>query len=81
MILLDTISTENIHTGPGLSISLCGARYNGIQQTVDGEKIVIFTDPVTSIALMLPEREVTIGTIWRMLTRHRREHFGIPQSA
>lgn len=82
MMLFDTIATENIHAGPGLCVALNGARYHGIRETVgDYPNVVVFTDPVTSITLILPENEVTIGNVYRALRKHRVEHFGLPQSA
>lgn len=82
MTLFDTITTDNIHAGPGLCVSLNGARYHGVREMAPGyESIVVFTDPVTSLTLTMPQNEVTIGNVYRALRKHRADHFGVPQSA
>lgn len=82
MTLFDTITTDNIHAGPGLCVSLNGARYNGIREMAPGyESRIVFTDPVTSLTLTMPVSDVTIGNVYRALRQHRIDHFGLPQSA
>ncbi len=72
MIWLDTIDMVNLHQGPAFLVSLCGARYNGIQQTTT-EPHVVFTDPVTHSTMMLPVSEISVGRVWRKLTAKRAE--------
>jgi len=79
---MEIIDLHNPHRGPAFLIGLCGARFNGIQQTATGwPNVVLFTDPVTSLTIAMNENDVTIGNVWRVLRQHRSTHFGIPQSA
>lgn len=73
MILLGTIATDDheIHKGPALCVTLCGARYNGAQRTREGRTLILFTDPVTRSTTSLWAEEVTIGTVWRKLAEVR----------
>lgn len=73
MTLLGTIATDpaEVHKGPAYLITLCGARYEGVQRTGDGRDLVLFTDPVTRSTTSLWADEVTIGTVWRKLAEVR----------
>lgn len=73
MTLFGTIATEahEIHRGPALFITLCGARYDGVQRTRDGRDLILFTDPVTRSTTSLWAEEVTIGNVWRKLAEVR----------
>lgn len=69
---------------PAFFISLCGARYDGIQARCKGQGgdgLVLFTDPVTKTTLCLPESEVTIGNVWRKLQAKRRDYHQAIQNA
>ena len=67
---------------PAFYISLCGARYNGIQARSNGrDGLVLFTDPVTKSTMGLPESEVTIGNVWRKLQAKRKTYHQAMQDA
>lgn len=64
-------SSATVFRMPAYQISICGARYNGIQQTVAGEGLVLFTDPVTQTTMGLLESQVTVAAIRRKLRAAR----------
>jgi hypothetical protein len=69
-------------TTPAFYISLCGARYDGIQARINGGPgLVLFTDPVTKTTLCLLESDVTIGNVWRKLQAKRRDYHHAIQNA
>lgn len=58
---------------PAYYVSLCGARYEGIQKNSrGGDGLVLFTDPVTKTTLALYESDVTAENVARKL-REKRE--------
>jgi hypothetical protein len=65
---------QDVAQGPALAVALCGAHYNGRQETVSGPALILFTDPVTHSTIGLPENEVTVGNVWRALRAKRDEY-------
>ena len=65
---------QEIAQGPALVVSLCGARWNGIQQSHPkdpAKALAVFTDPVTKSTLAMPLAQVTVGTVYRALQAKR----------
>lgn len=72
-VLRETIDDAHGYQGPAWLITLAGGRYCGRQVALSGRgaDLILFTDPVTRSTLGLPERELTIGTVWRKLQEKR----------
>lgn len=64
----------DVHQGPAFVVSLCGCRWNGVQQGLQpSDALAVFTDPVTRSTLALPLNEVTVGNVWRAVRKKRAE--------
>lgn len=65
----------DVQQGPAFVVSLCGARWNGVQQGLaPADALAVFTDPATHSTLALPLAEVTVGNVWRKLAAKRAEY-------